>query len=101
MNVERTAESLLDDLKAVLRAAEDFSSVTSREAGDKLTDARRRLEVTLKDVRHRVNDAEALLIEKAKQVAESTDTYVHSNPWKSVALGAGIALLLGLFIARR
>ena len=34
--------------------------------------------------------------ETAKDVSRSTDEYVHENPWKSIAIVAVAALLLGL-----
>jgi len=33
--------------------------------------------------------------EKVKQVAETTDTYVHDKPWQSVAIGAGVGAAVG------
>ena len=33
-----------------------------------------------------------------KQVAETTDTYVHDKPWQSVAIGAGVGAAIGLAI---
>ena len=34
--------------------------------------------------------------ETARDVSRSTDEYVHENPWKSIAIVAVAALLLGL-----
>ena len=34
--------------------------------------------------------------ETAKDVSRSTDEYVHENPWKSIAIVAVAALLLGI-----
>ena len=34
--------------------------------------------------------------ETARDVSRSTDEYVHDNPWKSIAIVAVAALLLGL-----
>ena len=43
--------------------------------------------------------------EKVNQVAETTDTYVHDQPWQSVAIGAGVGaavgFALGFLSARR
>lgn len=36
--------------------------------------------------------------ETARDVSRSTDEYVHENPWKSIAIAAAAALLLGLII---
>ena len=33
--------------------------------------------------------------EQVQLVADTTDTYVHDNPWQSVAIGAGIGVAIG------
>ena len=33
--------------------------------------------------------------------AREVDTYVRDNPWQAVAIAGGVALLLGLIMARR
>jgi hypothetical protein len=35
------------------------------------------------------------------QGAETTDVYVHENPWKVVGIGAGLGFVLGLLMAPR
>lgn len=37
---------------------------------------------------------------QAKQQAETVDTYVHDEPWKSIGIGFAVGLLLGVVIAR-
>jgi ElaB/YqjD/DUF883 family membrane-anchored ribosome-binding protein len=37
----------------------------------------------------------------AKEVATKSDDYVHDNPWTSIAVGAGVGLVIGLLIGRR
>jgi ElaB/YqjD/DUF883 family membrane-anchored ribosome-binding protein len=39
--------------------------------------------------------------ETAKDVSRSTDEYVHENPWKSIAIVAVAALLLGIIFGGR
>ena len=42
-----------------------------------------------------------VVVEKTKEAAKATDEFVHENPWRSIAIGAGVGLLLGLAISRR
>ena len=46
-------------------------------------------------------EAEAVVVDKAKQVGRAADDYVHDNPWRSVGVAAGIGFIAGLLIGRR
>ena len=63
--------------------------------------ARMKLENKLDAARAQVAEAHRVLAEKTRAVARATDTYVHGKPWESIAIGAGVGLLLGLLVARR
>jgi ElaB/YqjD/DUF883 family membrane-anchored ribosome-binding protein len=99
--IHHQEENLLDEFTRVLHAAEEFVETTARDSGEKLGEARQRFSTTLKDARRHLGDAESVVRAKAKVAAETTDTYVRANPWKSVGVGTGIGVILGLLIGRR
>jgi len=37
-------------------------------------------------------------VERGRAAVEQTDEYVHENPWQSIAIGAGVAALVGIAI---
>jgi ElaB/YqjD/DUF883 family membrane-anchored ribosome-binding protein len=41
------------------------------------------------------------MADKTKAAARTTDEYVHENPWTSVAVSAGLGLIIGWLLARR
>jgi ElaB/YqjD/DUF883 family membrane-anchored ribosome-binding protein len=41
------------------------------------------------------------MVERTREAAKVTDAYVHENPWRSIAIGASVGLLLGVVISRR
>jgi ElaB/YqjD/DUF883 family membrane-anchored ribosome-binding protein len=94
-------QNLLNELKRILYAAEEFAEATARDSGEKLGEARKQFSATLKDAHRYLGDAESMVRAKAKVAAATTDTYVRTNPWKSVGVGAGIGVILGLLIGRR
>jgi ElaB/YqjD/DUF883 family membrane-anchored ribosome-binding protein len=51
--------------------------------------------------RDRIGSIEQAVIDSARQAGKSADGYVRSHTWESIAIGAGVGLLLGLLIARR
>ena len=56
---------------------------------------------TVNQAKVRLADASTRVRGAATDAARATDTYVHDNPWKSVATGAAIGVIVGLLIARR
>jgi ElaB/YqjD/DUF883 family membrane-anchored ribosome-binding protein len=41
------------------------------------------------------------VVSRTREAAETTDQYVHENPWKVVGIAAGLGFVLGLLMAPR
>ena len=41
------------------------------------------------------------VVTRTREAAETTDQYVHENPWKVVGIAAGLGFVLGLLMAPR
>jgi len=41
------------------------------------------------------------VVTRTRAAAETTDQYVHENPWKVVGIAAGLGFVLGLLMAPR
>ena len=83
-------EELIEHVRALMAATADV-------AGDKITEARRRVAAALessKGVCCRVQ-------ERAVDGARSANAAMHEHPYKAAALAAGVGLLSGLLFARR
>lgn len=94
-------EKLVADMKNVVADAEEILRATAGVAGEKMAELRERISVHLSDAKLRLEDAEALVIDKTKAAAKATDDFVNENPWQAVGIAAGAGLLIGLIIARR
>ncbi|MEI7428817.1 MAG: DUF883 family protein [Betaproteobacteria bacterium] len=94
-------EKLVADLKVVVADAEDILRATAGVAGEKMAELRERIGERLQDAKLRLEEAEALVIDKTKAAAAAADEYVNENPWQAVGIAAGVGLLLGIIIARR
>lgn len=86
--------TVLDDAQALLRHA-------AGDAGKGYADARERLANSVQQARERIGSAEEAMLESARQAGHSADSYVRSHPWETIAVGAGVGLLVGMLIARR
>lgn len=94
-------DKLIADFKVVVADAEELLRATANQAGDKAADLRAKIQNRLADAKLRIADAEAAVVDRAKQVGRAADTYVHDNPWRSVGVAAGFGFIVGLLIGRR
>jgi ElaB/YqjD/DUF883 family membrane-anchored ribosome-binding protein len=95
------SESLIGDFKALMADAEDLIKATASHEDGPLSAIRSKALDTLNNAKDSLSAAEGTLTEKAKEVAEGADEFVHRNPWEAVGIAAGLGLLIGLFIRRR
>ncbi len=96
-----TTDSLFDDLKTVVKDAEDLLKATAGIAGEKVAAARERAEASVRGARERLSSAQEDVIERTREAAENADEYVHRNPWQAVGIAALVGLILGLIASRR
>jgi ElaB/YqjD/DUF883 family membrane-anchored ribosome-binding protein len=92
-------DQLMNDLKSVIQDAESWlrnSSLT----GEDLKAAKEKFERTIAGAKDDLVRYQEMVVEKTKEAAKATDDYVHENPWRSIAIGAGVGLLLGVAISR-
>ena len=92
---------LITDVKAVVADAEAYLNASVGQTGEAYAAARTKLEKTLDTAKTQVAETRLVLGDKTRAAARATDTYVHEKPWESIAVGAGVGLLVGLLIARR
>jgi ElaB/YqjD/DUF883 family membrane-anchored ribosome-binding protein len=49
----------------------------------------------------KAHDIQDIALARGKEMAQASDAYVRDNPWKTVAMAAGIGVLLGVILGRR
>ncbi len=93
-------DQLMNDLKSVIQDAESWlrnSSLT----GEDLKAAKEKFERTIAGAKDDLVRYQEMVVEKTKEAAKATDDYVHENPWRSIAIGGAVGLLVGVAISRR
>ena len=99
MDGETTSkDKLVGDLKNLVADAEELLKATASQAGEKVAEARQKIEQSLIEGKKALADAEKTLLRKSKEAAEVADDYVRDNPWSAVGMAAGVGLVLGLLI---
>ena len=96
-----TKDKLIADVKLVIADTEELLRATAGQAGDKIADIRARTQDRLASAKIKLAEAEAVVVDRAKEVGRAADDYVHDNPWRSVGVAAGFGFIVGLLIGRR
>jgi ElaB/YqjD/DUF883 family membrane-anchored ribosome-binding protein len=91
-------ERLVNDLKTLVSDAEELLKATASQAGEKISEARQKIEQSLIEGKKALTDAEVTLRQKSKEAAEIADDYVRENPWGAVGIAAAVGLAIGLLI---
>ncbi|MCA0240695.1 MAG: DUF883 family protein [Proteobacteria bacterium] len=94
-------DKLMADLRQVIADAEELLKLTAGEMGEKAGSVRDRLQQRMADAKLRLQALQATAADKARAAGEAADDYVHDNPWQSLAIGAGVGLVVGLLMSRR
>ena len=88
------AGKLADELRALVGDAEALLKSNLNIDGAALHE---RAQAGVRDMRARLAGLEEQLGDRARDV----DDYVRENPWQTLAVVGGVALLLGLIMSRR
>ena len=84
---------IAEELRALVGEAETLLRSTANAGG---AEVQERAQATLQELRARLNSLEKTVRSRARDV----DSYVRDNPWQTVAVVGGVALLLGLLVGR-
>jgi len=93
-------KTVRNDMKTLVKDAQELFREAAEATGDKADELRSKGLTMLEAAVEAAQNAQAVAIEKGKEVAARTDDYVHENPWRAVAISAGVGLLVGLVIGR-
>ena len=91
-------DKLVQDFNEVVTDAEDLLKSIAAAGGEKSQAMRAALEETLKTSRERLRELEERAVQRTRAAARATDEYVHGHPWQSIAIGAGLAAIVGIVV---
>ncbi len=89
------------DMKALVRDARDTLSAAASMTGEKAEEMRGRAMELLDRALGKGREYQGQAIVKGKELAHTADVYVKDNPWRTVALAAGVGLLAGMLLRRK
>lgn len=98
-NTSATREKLVEDVKVLTKDVQDLLKATASVVGEKASEARVRVEESLKVAQEKLATVQDTVKAKGKEAVAVTDEYVRENPWNAVGIAAGVGFLLGLGFA--
>lgn len=94
-------DKLMADMRLVVADTEELLRLGAGDVTDGARKLRDRLQNNLDRAKSELSALQTAATEKAKAAGHAADDYVHEHPWRSVAVGAGVGLVIGLLIGRR
>src|SRR5512139_4182998 len=91
-------EETMAQLSRTVSQAEDLLRALGNESGEAIDAMRARVSATLRDARARLSSGAGQARNFANTTMSQADAYVHANPWRAVAIGAGIGVLLAMMM---
>lgn len=95
--MNRQTQAISNEMGHLAEDARALMVATADVAGEKVSEARKRLSAALDRGREMYGRARERAIEGAKVADEA----VHEHPYQAIAIGVGVGALLGYLITRR
>ena len=89
------------DVQNVVSEAQELLKTVKDEGAMQVDNMKSRMHSQYSAARERFGEIQHTVTDGARMAANTTDEYVHTNPWQAVGIAAGVGVLLGMLIARR
>lgn len=99
--LESNIKTVRTDMKALVEDAQELFREAASASGVKAEELRTKGMDLLDTAMDKAQELQAAALDASKDLADSADHYVQANPWKAIAVSAGVGLLLGMLIARK
>jgi ElaB/YqjD/DUF883 family membrane-anchored ribosome-binding protein len=87
--------------KNLVADVEDLVKKVANVDDAEIAEIRARVQDTLAKAKVTAADRIAEVRERAEEVSDATDEYVHENPWAAIGLAAAVGIILGFVAGRR
>ncbi len=94
-------EDLADDVKNLEKDAKALARDAQAAAEEKANELSAKCAELFQSALAAAREVPTVAAARTKEVAATTDDYVHQNPWRAVAISAGVGLVLGVLFSRK
>jgi ElaB/YqjD/DUF883 family membrane-anchored ribosome-binding protein len=95
--MDKPTQTTSNDMGTLAEDARALMAATADVAGEKVTEARKRLAAAL----DRGKEIYGRAREKAVECAKATDEAVHEHPYQAIGIAFGVGAIVGYLLARR
>ncbi len=99
-NLQAAQGALLQEFQTLIGDTERLLKYTQDAAGTQAQELRSRLSANISRAQSMLKERQGTLNSQGQAAIQCTEEYVHTHPWQSIGIAAGVGFLLGL-IARR
>lgn len=99
--LESNIKTVRSDMRTLVEDAQELFREATSSSGVKAEELRAKGLELLDSAMDKAQDLQSMALDASKEFADSADEYVHQNPWTTIAVSAGVGLLLGILIARK
>src|SRR6187551_3561958 len=99
--VKADASTLAREFRNFVTDVEDLIKATTNLTGEDLNKAKAKLSQRIATAKESVEEVGENLANRARKTAESTNAYVHEQPWTAIGAGAAAGVLVGYLLTRR
>lgn len=94
-------EQLVNDLRAVMRDAQQLLDSGVADCSAQASQTRQRLATALEDVKRSWAACGPSARQRLSQLQHASDDYVHQHPWTTVGVAVGMGVVMGWLLGRR
>lgn len=99
--VKADASTLAREFRNFVTDVEDLIKATTSLTGEDLNKAKAKLSQRIAAAKDSVEQAGETIANRARKTAETTNAYVHEQPWTAIGAGAAAGVVLGYLLTRR
>lgn len=99
-NLQAAQNALIEEFRTLIGDTERLLKHTQETAGGQTEELRSKINANLERAREALTAQESTLREQSQAVIQCTEEYVHTHPWQSIGIAAGVGFLLGLITRR-
>jgi ElaB/YqjD/DUF883 family membrane-anchored ribosome-binding protein len=100
-NLNGSVHDASSDMQALVKDAQALLTAAASFTGSKADELRERGMQMLDVALGKAGKVQDQALVKGKELAHTADVYVKDNPWRTVAVAAGLGLLAGVLLGRK
>ena len=94
---DQIKDQVFSELQALIEESEKLLNDSAALVGDEAETLRAQVSLKLRQARNAADKVRS----KAQPVMDATQDYIGGQPWQTVAISAGLGLVVGLLLGRR